>query len=95
MKNIKRVYSIRDDKMQSYDRLCFIENDAVAARMYGDMVTKEKDSLVALHAGDFALWFVGLFDADAGIFIQNTDAANPHIVCRASDFVKPNTDEVK
>lgn len=89
---LKRVYSVRDDKMQMFGNLTFIENDAVAIRSFSDAVSADSKSLMAMHGGDFALHFLGFFDSESGEFIVGDPIDGtemPHIVCRASDFAVP------
>ncbi len=80
----KRVYSVRDDRMKTYGQLVFIENDQVASRAFGDLVTSDAKSLMNMHPADFSLWYLGLFDSESGVFSCDE---NPYIVARASDFV--------
>lgn len=79
----KRVYSVRDDKLQQYAAPCLVENDAVASRSFGDSILKTPDSPIALHKGDYSLWYLGDMELETGKFVNMEDA---HIVCRASDF---------
>lgn len=85
----RRVYSVRDDRMKTYGQLVFIENDNVAARAFGDLVTSDPKSLMNMHPADFSLWYLGLFDAETGIFSCED---KPYIIARASDFVTVNKD---
>ena len=63
----KRLYSIRDLKAQTFTPPTIQDNDAVAIRAFGDLVTKDKESLLGTHPADFALCFVGEFDILTGI----------------------------
>jgi hypothetical protein len=81
---VKRVYAIRDDKMREYQSPVLIVNDAVASRSFGDLLSQDRNSPMVKHAGDFSLWYLGDFNAESGLFSSKEE---PHIVCRASDFV--------
>lgn len=85
VKMVKRVYSIRDDRMRTYGNLVFVENDNVATRAFGDLVTSDPKSLMAMHPSDFSIWFVGEFDAETGVFSCET---TPYVIARADEFVK-------
>ena len=80
---LRRVYAVRDDKQNEYNTPVLIPNDAVASRSFGDMISTDKNSLIARHPGDYSLWFLGTFDAERGIFSQDE---KPYVVARASDF---------
>ena len=83
IKMMRRLYAIRDDKEMLYNAPVVISNDAVAARTFGDMVSEGKNPIIAAHPGDFALYFLGEFDAETGVLVP---AENPCIIARASDF---------
>lgn len=81
-----RLYALRDDKMATFNCPVKIENDAVAVRQFGDLVTGDKEGLIGKHPNDFSLWFLGEFDIDTGRFFQSDDVG--YVVARGSDFVK-------
>lgn len=69
--NYKRLYCLRDTKIGEFQAPCIFANDAAAMRSFGDMVTRDKNSLVALHPEDFTLEFLGLFNVENGILLQD------------------------
>ena len=79
----KSVYSIRDCKMESFGIPVLIENDSVAIRQFGDIITKGNDNLMSIHPSDFALYKLGDFDPVTGKFI-NLDC--PVILANGADF---------
>lgn len=81
---MKKVYSIRDNKMETFGTLVFIDNDAVAVRMFGDLVLNDKDSLIGKHPADFGLYMLGDFDDSTGR-MSNLDA--PVLLAIGSDFL--------
>lgn len=83
---VKKVYSIRDNKMESYGQLVFIDNDAVASRMFGDLVLNDHDSLIGKHPADFGIYCLGEFDDKTGRF-ENLEAAR--LIAIGSDFLNP------
>lgn len=83
---VRKLYAIRDDRMKQFLPPVLLENDAVATRMFGDVVgRKDANNLVANHPEDFSLWYIGDIDLCTGAVVQDTDAIG--IICRASDFV--------
>ena len=46
---LRRVYAVRDDKQNEYNTPVLIPNDAVASRSFGDMISTDKNSLIAQH----------------------------------------------
>ena len=80
----KRLYAIRDLKMGSFMPICLYDNDAVATRAFGDLVSKDRESLIGLHPEDFGLYFLGEIDMDSGEIF----ASKPVSLCLASDFQK-------
>ena len=62
------VYCVRDVKSGFQTPTCQV-NDAVAQRGFASAVM-QSDSVLFTHAGDFALYRVGEFDADTGALIS-------------------------
>lgn len=85
----KLVYSIRDNKMGSFNVPVLIENDAVAVRQFGDLISRGGDSVMSIHPEDFTLYKLGEFDSSTGKF-TNLDC--PSALATGSDFaiVKEN-----
>lgn len=69
--NYKRLYCLRDNKIGEFQAPCIFANDAAAMRAFGDMVTNDKNTLLALHPEDFTLEFLGLFNVDTGLLLQD------------------------
>lgn len=86
---MKKVYSIRDNKMETFGTLVFIDNDAVAVRMFGDLVLNDKESLIGKHPADFGLYKLGEFDDTTGK-MANLDA--PSLLAVGSDFLNREDD---
>lgn len=63
-----KLYSIRDKKASMYNVPVTFDNDAVAIRAFGDLVTNDKQSLISLHPSDFCLVGLGDFDRETGDF---------------------------
>lgn len=61
-----KVYSVFDVKAGVYATPFFQLNDGVAVRSFTDMVNNSK-STPFLHAGDYSLLCIGLFDDDSGV----------------------------
>lgn len=80
---IKRIYSVRDCKVGTFAPPCLFENDSVACRAFGDMVTSDK-GLVGAHPEDFALYCLGEIDLELGS-IKPFERVS---LALASDFVR-------
>ena len=63
---IKNVYSVRDCK-SGFGPLMLQDNDAVAMRSFS-VTVRQADSLMHWCAPDYALYCVGSFDDDTGLF---------------------------
>jgi hypothetical protein len=63
---IKNVYSVRDCK-SGFGPLMLQDNDAVAMRAFS-VTVRQADSLMHWCAPDYALYCVGSFDDDTGLF---------------------------
>lgn len=81
----KRVYSIRDNKLASFGVPVLIDNDAVATRQFGDIITSGGDNVMCKHPADFSLYFIGEYDMSTGKF-KNVDC--PVSLATGSDFIK-------
>lgn len=80
----KRIYSVRDCKIGAFAPPCLFENDAVATRAFGDMVTKDRDGLVGSHPEDFALYCIGEINLENGHIV----VCEPVSLALASDFMR-------
>lgn len=63
---IKNVYSVRDCK-SGFGPLMLQDNDAVAMRAFS-VTVRQADSMMHWCAPDYALYSVGSFDDDTGLF---------------------------
>lgn len=63
----RKLYSLRDCKMNECNPPVCYPNDAVATRAFGDLVTKDKASMIGLHPEDFALVYLGEIDLETGV----------------------------
>lgn len=81
-----RLYSVRDDKAQLATPPVVMQNDAIATRSFGDLVTNGKESQYSLHPEDFSLWFIGEFDNEK----LSLEKVVPIKLAQASDFVASN-----
>lgn len=79
----KFVYSIRDNKLGSFGVPVVIDNDAVAIRQFGDLISKKSDSIMSLHPEDFTIYCLAEYDAETGKFL-NLDC--PKALATGSDF---------
>lgn len=78
----KSIYAIRDDKMESFGVPVIIENDAVAIRQFGDVLSKG-DSVMTAHPEDFTIYCLGSYDSVDGRF-ENFDI--PRKLANGADF---------
>lgn len=78
------AYSIYDKKVSSYLRPAFAKSIVEITRQL-EQVVKQKDNSLALYPHDFALYKVGLFDEEEGVFVTMT---KPEFVVEISSFVK-------
>lgn len=83
---MRKLYAIRDNKVGTFAPPCLFENDATAIRAFGDLVSRDKDSLMHLHPEDFSLWCLGFFNTENGVIEQNPD--DFRTLANASDFCK-------
>lgn len=83
---MRKMYAVRDNKVGTFAAPCLFENDATAIRAFGDLVVRDKDSLMHLHPEDFSLWSIGEINLETGELTQNTESLRALV--NASDFVK-------
>lgn len=63
-----KIYSIMDDKAQSFNTPFFAVNDLVASRSFSDLCNDAR-STVSQHLDDFHLYCLGEFDTDKGLLV--------------------------
>lgn len=81
---IKRLYSIRDLKACILTPPVCLENDAVAVRSFGDLVS-QNDTIYSKHPADFAMVFVGEMDFYTGAL--KSPEGGVVLLATGSDFV--------
>lgn len=79
----KLVIAIRDNKMESYNMPVLVDNEAVAVRQFGDVISRGGDNIMSIHPEDFSLYVLGSFDLITGKFV-NLDC--PKVLAVGSDF---------
>lgn len=79
---IRKLYSLRDCKMNECNPPVCYPNDAVATRAFGDLVIKDKGSMIGMHPEDFALVYLGEIDLETGGIIP----VSPVIVATGDNF---------
>lgn len=62
----KLIYSVRDKKACTFFPPTLFDNDSVAIRSFGDLVTKDTNSIIHQHPSDFSLCCLGLMDIETG-----------------------------
>jgi len=63
------IFAIRDQATDSFDRPMFMVSPGQMLRAFQDEVNREsKDNPMFVHPGDYALWSLGEFDTDNGLF---------------------------
>lgn len=80
-----RVFSIFDAKAAVFGVPFFVHNDAMAVRLFSDLVNDPK-SMVARHPEDYSLYFVGTFEDDTALI---TGEVTPTSLMTASNMRKP------
>ena len=80
----RRLYAIRDSKMNEYNNPSVMASDAAAIRAFGDLVTKDKDTLVSNHPADFSIWYIGDFDFVSG----ELEVCKPLLLATGTDYIK-------
>ena len=81
----RKLYAIRDNKIGEFNAPCIFQNHNAALRAFGDMVTGDSKSLVALHPEDFSLYYLGEMDMESGTFDQSVP---PSSLAVGTEFVK-------
>lgn len=81
----RNLYAIRDNKIGEFNAPCIFQNHNAALRAFGDMVTSDSKSLVALHPEDFSLFFLGEMNMETGAFVQSVA---PVSLALGTDFIK-------
>lgn len=72
---IMQVYCIRDSKADVFNLPFFQVNEAVAVRTFQTMVD-DPSSQIHAHPGDYALYGLGEYDDDTGLF----NTIDPHLI---------------
>lgn len=62
---LKRMYSLYDVKTAVYGNVMFLTTDGEAIRITQDAL-RDKNTVIANHAEDFRLDFIGTFDPTTG-----------------------------
>lgn len=70
----KLIYAIRDKKMELYNSPVLFDNDAVAIRAFGDLVTRDADSMIHAHPSDFSLVRLGSINLETGVIEQDVNS---------------------
>ena len=78
-----KVFSVRDEKANSFGQPFFAVNDNIARRMFSDLVEDPK-SMVARHPDDFKLYSLGEFDDNSG---ELSPLAQPEFLAHGVDFI--------
>lgn len=66
------VYSIRDNKGNSFQQLLMSANDVVVMRSLAESLVMKRDVIMAFSPKDFDLYRVGKFDMDKGQMIPES-----------------------
>ena len=82
----KCVYAIHDDKVGTFGQPVLGDNDPAMVRSFGDLVNADDKSLYSVHKEDFSLWFLGYWDPEKGLFLQDPKAMRK--LASGSDFLK-------
>lgn len=65
------IYSIRDAKMETFNRPFYMPADGAAIRAFQDEVNN-KESELNRHPEDYALYTIGIFNEDDGEIMGQT-----------------------
>lgn len=77
------IFSVYDEKAQTYSTPVFLPHKGLAVREFSDVV-KDKNSALAKHPDDYKMMCLGEFDNVSGFisaFVQ------PEFICSAVEFV--------
>lgn len=77
-----KMFSVYDSKMTLYGTPFFTPREAVAKRMFKDLVS-DSNTTVSKNPEDFSLYYLGEFDDEFGTF----DSVKPTNLCTASAIV--------
>lgn len=82
------VVAVRDSAVQAFNRPFFVPALGMAIRSFTDEVNRKgDDNPMSRHPDDFELWYLGMFDEEAGSFgIPEGDGMR--LLCRAKDLVQ-------
>lgn len=80
----KLIYSVRDKKAGTFFAPTLFDNDAVAIRCFGDLVTKDEQSMIHQHPSDFSLCCLGLMDVETGAISPFADGVR--VIADADSF---------
>lgn len=82
---ILEIFSVRDEKTDQFGTPMFLVNKGHAIRSVADEVNrKDRENMLSTHPEDFALWSLGTFDTQKGVF----NAHAPEQVVLLSELVK-------
>lgn len=81
-----KIYSMYDEKAESYNRPFIFTTNGQATRAFSDGV-KDGQSNLAKHYQDYSLYCIGTFNETTG----EVNSIKPvELICRASEFVDTN-----
>lgn len=81
MSEFQGMYAIFDKKMNNFQSVFVVPNDAVAIRSLSDFLKSPNGSLLSQHPEDFVLFKVGVWSPENGI-----TAIDKAVVCSCADF---------
>ena len=80
------AFSVRDHQVGAFAQPFFLPTEGAAIRAFGDEVQKVGErNHMAQHPGDYALFLIGAFDDEAGVFVAYE---SPKQIATASQFAK-------
>lgn len=81
---IYSMFTVRDIAVGAYGRPMFMQSKGQALRSFSDEVNRvADDNQMNKHPEDFALFYLGLFDEETGVFVSN----DPQFLSSASDVL--------
>lgn len=83
------IYSVYDNKSETYANPLFFVNDEVAVRAFYASCNMQ-DTMLSMFPEDFELKLIGQFDERSGKLLPFSTADNPEwlTVAKATDFVE-------
>jgi len=81
------VFSIFDEKAQTFSKPFFLTHKGEAIRVFSDVVNDEK-SMIAKHPEDYKLYKLGSFDDVSGVM---ESLPMPEFINNATDFLLATT----